>query len=290
MSTTQAHCSIIVPVFNQWHLIPLLLERLGAQSRQDFELLLVDNGSDSVPDPSSLPAFCRLLRCDTPGSYAARNHGIEQAAGDYLVFTDSDCLPQPRWLEAGLACLREAGHSKVIVGGGIEVIPADRQPNRYERYDMVLGLRQAHYIERGYATTANLFVSQALCRQIGGFDARRFSGGDAEFCHRAGRQGVSVIYCEQALIRHPARDSWQAHAHKTRRIKGGQIRCGHFTRRLKFGFKTLLPPLWAWRTILRSRGLPFGEKLDLCLIKARLWLVEIAELIRLLSGGNPKRE
>ncbi|MCS3904387.1 glycosyltransferase involved in cell wall biosynthesis [Methylohalomonas lacus] len=281
---------MIVPVYNQWQLVPELLAHLKQQDFDSFELLLVDNGSTHIPDQPELPAFARLLHCSTPGSYAARNTGIENAGGQYLAFTDTDCRPSPYWLEYGLTCLREHDANKTIVGGAIEVIPSGDEPNHYERYDMVLGLRQAHYIDRGYATTANLFVAKALCESIGGFDASRFSGGDAEFCRRAGRQGIHVAYCQDALIRHPARDSWQAHVHKTRRIKGGQIRHGTLSSRVRFGVKILMPPVWAWRTILQNKQLTPGQQLHLCFIKARLWLVEIAELARLLAGGAPKRE
>jgi glycosyltransferase involved in cell wall biosynthesis len=92
--------SVIVPVFNHWQLIPLLLDLLKNQTIPDsrFEIILVDNGSDHIPEIDDLPGNTRIIGCSTPGSYAARNEGIKHAKGRILAFTDADCRPAPCWL------------------------------------------------------------------------------------------------------------------------------------------------------------------------------------------------
>ncbi len=125
---------------------------------------------------------------------------------------------------------------------------------------------------------------------VGAFDPRRFSGGDAEFCRRAGRHGFRILYCEQALIHHPARDNLAALAGKVRRIKGGQITAGPWHRRLLYALRTLLPPVERWGIILTSKKLRTNrQRLAVFRIQCRLWLVEIAELIRLSFGHKPAR-
>ena len=87
--------SIIVPVYNRPQEVEELLESLEKQTDKDFEIIIVEDGSD-------LPC---LNECDKPrdirikyfhkeneGRSIARNYGIDRADGDFLIFVDSDCI------------------------------------------------------------------------------------------------------------------------------------------------------------------------------------------------------
>lgn len=217
--------SVIVPVYNQWQLIPELIERLRAQTigSDRFELLLVDNGSDQLPALALSSFSTKQLICTTPGSYAARNHGAGFATGEILAFTDADCRPHPQWLAKGVACLRQYDNTGSLIGGAITVVAANpASPNPYELYDTILGLPQELYVRvSGFSVTANLFVLKAVYDRLDGFDAGRLSGGDADFCRRATALGCGLHYCAGALVEHPARTSLDALITKVRRIKGG---------------------------------------------------------------------
>ena len=154
--------SVIVPVYEQWELVPNLLRAIEQQTLglQNIELILVDNGSRDPMDPTMLPPFARLYRCQTPGSYAARNMGARYAQGQWLVFTDADCVPNRDWLAALQAAVRS--ERSFLLAGPVNIVAAREQPNWCEVYDMVRGIPQAHYVKRGYAATANLTVSRGV--------------------------------------------------------------------------------------------------------------------------------
>jgi len=283
--------SVIVPVFNHWDLVPELLACLQAQTldKHLLEVLLVDNGSDVLPSDLQLPPWARLMHCRTPGSYAARNAAIAEARGDTLVFTDADCRPLPEWLECGIACI-EAASQDTIIAGEIVIEPRDRgKLTPYELYDMALGMPQRRYVSHGYAITANLFVPRPVMQRARGFDPSRFSGGDAEFCRRAVAAGAGLQFCPRAVICHPARREWGELVTKARRIKGGQITAGPRLRRLSYAFRTLMPPFRVWAMALRAERLSIRQRLTVCAIKARLWRVEMAEMLRLVLGKPPRR-
>lgn len=283
--------SIIVPVFNHWSLVPGLIAALEAQSvpAGQFELLLVDNGSDSLPEISGWPSFTRLLHCEQPGSYAARNVGIGEAQGELLVFTDADCRPEPDWLEKLLACqAAEDDRDEVIVAGAIRVV-TEGEATAAALYDMAMGLPVADYVKRGYGVTANLAVPRGLMARMGGFDQRRFSGGDAAFCRLAVSCGARLVYGEQACVRHPARQSMSELTTKMRRLKGGQLRNGPWHRRLLYGIRGFLPPLRAWRRVLGLSGFSARERFVVAGVQGRLWLTEMVETLRLMLGGTPER-
>lgn len=281
--------SIIVPVYEQWDLVPSLLHAIEQQTLalESIEVILVDNGSRDPMDPGALPSFARMYRCQRPGSYAARNMGARNAQGQWLVFTDADCLPDRDWLAALQATTRS--ERSFLFAGPVNIVAANEHPNWYEVYDMVRGIPQAHYVTRGYAATANLTVSRDVYDVLGGFDGQRYSGGDAEFCRRAGDRGFGIRFVEGAAVAHPARGTWEELSTKARRVKGGQLTAGSFKRRTLWHLATCLPPIRESLRLLRNRSFPMHYRLIAVAIQVRLWLVQIAEMLRLLGGRVPER-
>jgi len=271
-------CSIIVPVYNHWHLVPTLLDCLQRQTfeHENFEVILVENASDAFEPPESMPPNTTIITCDTPGSYAARNRGIARARGRWLVFTDADCRPKPEWLgnlmtAAGQSTVEPANQPKLFAGA-VHMVADSNCPNRWEIYDLVRGIPQDWYVKRGYAATANLAVPAALMNRLGGFDAQRMSGGDAELCRRAVGQGAILQFVPEAVVEHPARSSRTELLAKLRRIKAGQVARGDWLRHLR----SFLPPvIEAWK-YLRATRWPLGYRLTAIAVQLSLWPAEIA--------------
>jgi glycosyltransferase involved in cell wall biosynthesis len=95
--------SIIVPLFNEEKNLDALCDALRKQTYCDFEVILIDNGSvDNTFELAkkwiNLPRF-KIYRCDEAGSYAARNLGIINSSGEFILFTDGDCVPDKKWAE-----------------------------------------------------------------------------------------------------------------------------------------------------------------------------------------------
>lgn len=217
--------AVIIPHFNDSVRLKRCLDALAGQDYAGrFEVIVVDNGSEQPPQElvESYP-FARFARESKPGSYAARNHGLTLTSAPRLAFTDSDCIPQPRWLRAGVQRL-DARPEGVVVGGAIEVFPVDEdRPTSVELYDMAFGLRQDAYVELGYAATANLFVSRETLDGVGPFNDGLLSSGDWEWTRRAVEAGELLEYAADAVVRHPARRSLKQVLRKARRHAGGRV-------------------------------------------------------------------
>lgn len=87
--------SVIVPVYNVERYLPMCLESIVQQQLADYEVILVDDGSTdgsaAICDEfaEQYPEF-RVIHKGNGGVAAARNRGIEEAKGEYILFLDSD--------------------------------------------------------------------------------------------------------------------------------------------------------------------------------------------------------
>ncbi len=117
--------SLIVPVYKVEEYLPKCVESIRAQSCQDYELLLVDDGS-----PDRCPCTLRRLRRAGSGAHprdpsaqrrpGRRNRGIDEAEGDYIVFVDSDDYLSPETLEELSRAIGQTGADLYHFGAFVE--------------------------------------------------------------------------------------------------------------------------------------------------------------------------
>ena len=106
--------SVIIPVYKVEAYLAACVESVLAQTYQNFELILVDDGS-----PDNCPQMCdafatrdsriRVIHKENGGLSSARNAGIDIAKGEYLAFLDSDDLWSPLFLERLYGAIQETG-------------------------------------------------------------------------------------------------------------------------------------------------------------------------------------
>lgn len=113
--------TVIVPVYNAEQFLPECIDRILAQDYSDLELLLVDDGSTDksrriCEDYTEKSEKIRFFHQDNSGVSAARNYGLQQAQGQFVVFADADdYLPQPDVLSRMVEKL-EADDADLVVG------------------------------------------------------------------------------------------------------------------------------------------------------------------------------
>ncbi len=117
--------SIVIPTFNRSHYLKMAIQSVLNQTYQDFEIVVVDDGStdDTQKVASSFGDKVLYFYQSNQGSPIARNMGLKLAKGKYLALLDSDDLFLPDRLERGVKALDRMLHIG-LVHGEVKVINA----------------------------------------------------------------------------------------------------------------------------------------------------------------------
>ena len=191
--------SVVIPVYNRAHLLKRALTSVLAQSFQDFEILVVDDGSKD--DPGKIVEALgdpriHFLWQENQGGGAARNAGIDLAKGHYIAFLDSDDRFLPHHLNTVKAILDcgpgIAAYARMSVdrGNGAAMLRPPRAINADEH--------MANYLlrERGFVPTITLAVEAATAKRVR-YDPRLSFAQDTDFAIRLYLDGCRFIMAEE---------------------------------------------------------------------------------------------
>ena len=95
--------SVVIPCYNQGHFLADAIQGALDQTHSRIEIIVVDDGStDTTPVVASAYPGVRYVHQENHGLSAARNRGLKESTGEYLVFLDSDDRLHPNAVEIGL--------------------------------------------------------------------------------------------------------------------------------------------------------------------------------------------
>lgn len=217
MPNPDARISVVIPHLDDLAGLAACIARLNSQMfpSDRFEIVVADNGSTaSLAEIEAAAPGARIVRIAERGAGPARNGGVAASQYEVLAFTDSDCLPEPQWLEEGLRALESAD----LAGGAVTVSVQDpAKPTPSEAFEVVFAFdNQNNVAKKGFSVTANLFATRAVFDAVGGF--RTSVPEDIDWCNRARAKGYRIAYARQAIVAHPARPSWAALKRKWQRL------------------------------------------------------------------------
>lgn len=204
--------SIIIITFNGTHKIPRLLRSIEGLSNNDFEVIIVDDGSDDNPqkvvEALHLNFNYRLIRQVNAGRASAKNKGASLALQELLWFIDDDMRVEPETLTQH--SMHHTNHpGSICVGSQLE--DESLMVTDIQRYKCHISNGWKNQIEAAhnplgvndlYMTSANVSISASLFNKIGGFDERLRDAEDLDLVYRAYEQGVSVFYNKNAVGYH----------------------------------------------------------------------------------------
>lgn len=200
--------SIVVPVFNGAATIAGTVGHLLDQSLPPKEIIVVDDGSTD-DTAEVLKQFANGINYQfksNGGPASARNFGARLAAGNFIAFTDSDCLPDRNWLSrllAGFDLPQVAG-----VGGSVKSVDDSLMGEYVDLLRLLEPAKNADG-EIEYLITANACFRREALLESGLFDERfRKPGGEEPaLCRRLKELGYQFRSAPQAVVLHHHRQT-----------------------------------------------------------------------------------
>ncbi|MFL6230757.1 MAG: glycosyltransferase [Pyrinomonadaceae bacterium] len=247
--------SIIVPTYQRHAQLARCLATLARLDypRERCEVVVVDDGSepgvDEVVEQFHERLDLKLLAQANAGPAAARNRGARAARGEFLIFTDDDCLPAQDYLRA-LAARLCAAPAALVGGRTVNALAGNPYSATSQLiidvvYDYYNGdgagddggarTRDGGARAARFFASNNFAVGAAQFHAAGGFDERFRCSEDRDFCDRWLARGGEMTYAPEAVVQHAhaldAGSLWRQHFgygrgarrfHRGRAARGGR--------------------------------------------------------------------
>jgi glycosyltransferase involved in cell wall biosynthesis len=209
--------SVVIPVYDvSERTLSDCLRALEGQTlpRSDYEIIVVVDGELNDASTSFGDGFdARLLRQEHRGAPAARNSGWRSARGEWVAFTDHDCIPTRTWLSSLLKAVVNGKDDVLGAAGPILGFESNSPPARF--VDLTRGLDSERLLSHPtfpFAPSGNLMYRLEALSKVGGFD-ERYRSYDACDLHTRLRQvcGGQFYFEPRAVVLHRHRANWKAY-------------------------------------------------------------------------------
>jgi GT2 family glycosyltransferase len=209
--------SVVIPVHNEGRTLCACLASLFAQDHQPIELILINDGStdDTAAILASYGERIQVLTTPGVGPSQGRNLGVARATGEYVAFTDGDCVCDPGWIRELLRGFD--GHPEVVGVGGSQHTPPDDSPYGKQvgaflrafgfASEYIRAGEQKDIVEVKHNPTCNVLYRRMVFDRVAGFLKWLWPGEDVEFDRRVRRSGFRLMYNAGAIVHHHRPDT-----------------------------------------------------------------------------------
>ncbi|MEN8208307.1 MAG: glycosyltransferase [Candidatus Fermentibacteria bacterium] len=202
--------SVVIPSYNDAEILERCLEALNNQTlRSDLEIVVSLDGGDELPGEVADKAD-RVVEGGHSGPAGARNRGWRASTGDMILFTDSDCVPDPDWARQMVLALNRGAHAVkgVYSDGGTKIIQRLAQIEFSERYKLL-----SKYDTIDIIDTYSAGYRRSVLESTGGFD-ESFplpDHEDIDLSYRMSGQGCKLLFAPLAEVSHTHRSTWKSY-------------------------------------------------------------------------------
>jgi glycosyltransferase involved in cell wall biosynthesis len=204
--------SVVVCTYNAERTLAPCLESLAKLNYPDYEVIVVNDGStDGSLAIAERFGYCRIISQPNKGLSVARNVGAQNATGEIIAYTDSDCVADPDWLNYLVAKMEAAD---LVACGGPNfpppedsLIPSAVAVSPGGPTHVLLSDDTAEHI-----AGCNMAFRRDVLLQLGGFDpVYRAAGDDVDICWRFQDAGYTIGFSPAAVVWHFRRNTVKAY-------------------------------------------------------------------------------
>lgn len=191
--------SIIIPAHNAEATLAECLEACLAQTCPETEIVVVDDGSTDATSRIARQYPVHYIRQEQSGPAAARNCGAREAQGAFLVYTDSDCVPETGWVEH---LLERFDEDTAAVGGTYTNAEAGNLLADFVHEEIMMR-HETFTSEVDFLGSFNVAYRREAFETAGGFDEdfKAASGEDNDLAYRLQEYG-RLRFAPEARVAH----------------------------------------------------------------------------------------
>ena len=199
--------SVIITTHNRATLLPRAVQSVLAQAYDDYEIVIVDDGSSDetqvVVADFEDPRIRPVRRNRSGGASAARNTGISKSRGEYIAFLDDDDEWTSTKLERQVAILDSSPPMVAMVYGWVDFVDdSTGDVTHRERIIMEGDIFDNLVAMRTPGPTSVLMVRTSVAREVNGFDESLPRHNDIDFICRISRKYHVALLPEVVLLHH----------------------------------------------------------------------------------------
>ncbi|WP_435156855.1 glycosyltransferase family 2 protein [Haladaptatus sp. DFWS20] len=214
--------SVVIPTYNRADVIGGAIDSVLNQNFNDFELLIVDDGStdhtQTVVDDYSDPRLRYIVHQQNMGVSETRNSGIMAADGDYIAFLDSDDRWKPRKLQRQIAALERKSEEWIAAYCGFSYNKqSPMQRLKYYVFDHLFHtsskksggadlIREILMLNLRIGPGSTLIVKRNAITEVDGFDHQLDIHEDWDLIIRLLRYGKLEYVEEDLVVIHESND------------------------------------------------------------------------------------
>lgn len=223
MSTTTPLVSVVIPTYNRPELLVLAVQSVLAQTFQNFEIIIVDDGEsvETVVQEIKDPRITYIKNPKSLGGAGARNRGASLAHGTLIAFLDDDDLWVPEKLCIQVALLKQHPETGFCFCA-VKNVYSDHEEDTHVPTG-VHDLKQLSLTRFKGFLTSGLVVRKALFECVGGFDASFPSHQEAELMIRLAHASSGVGVDEVLVHMNLSHGGDRIGGNIQRRIKGREM-------------------------------------------------------------------
>ena len=193
--------SVVIPTYNRAHLLERAIDSVLAQTFQNYEIVVVDDGSTDKTaallnkyqqKTNKLKVFKHKTN---KGVAAARNTSIKNAQGKYIAIMDSDDYAHPTWLEESAAFLKKNPNTDILVPFKQEI--NDETPPKIKEKKFPL---YRFYLENYLSNVGNIIRSDFIKKNRIKYSSTYTCGEDYDFWMRMIMKGARIEELNKYLI------------------------------------------------------------------------------------------
>ncbi len=209
--------SVIIGEKNSQEFIKECITAVMNQDFKDFELIVVDDYSNDstkqkIRELQKKHSFKLIELKKHSGISKARNTGIKEALGEFIAFTDADCIPEKKWLNE----LMNGFNEKTVSVGGPNLVPkhGDKNQKIFDELLQLIACIGSNYvkhsdkiIETHHNPSCNSVYRKNILMKMNGFNEKLSSNEDAELDFRIKKQQKKIRFNPKAIVFHHRKNS-----------------------------------------------------------------------------------